>query len=175
MNKLSLGSALASVLALTACATTATAPASSSLSDQDLSFLTSAYQLINFDLAECAVIQKVGASASVERVAQQVCADAQHYQPLVAQQAASHGVTLPNTLPYHLKAELVQLTYNPADINAAYLRSQISSHEDSLAIFRDEAANGVDPSLKQTAIDTIPVVQANLDRLRGAMPPGMSY
>jgi len=49
---------IATMTALAGCATTARAPESSSLSPQDLQFVTSTYQLVHFDLAACDVVRK---------------------------------------------------------------------------------------------------------------------
>jgi putative membrane protein len=175
MSKTLLGASsfLACALALAGCSTTAQAPATAQVSQQDLDFVTTAYQLIEFDLAECRIVQRASMTQAVVAVSTKICADAAHYKPILQQQAAARNIALPNDLRYDLKAQLIQLNYvRDPNVDVAYLRDQIASHESALAIFMDEAKNGTDPALKATAAQTVPVVQDNLARLRAVMPGG---
>ncbi len=163
----------AMALGLAACSTTAQAPQASNLSAQDLQFITTTYQLVHFDLDACAVVQKATLTPEVRPVADKICADAQHYAPIIRQQAASAGATLPNTLPAEYKAKLVALNYHPQpNSSVAFVRDEIQSHENALAVYQDEMQNGVSPAYKQIAMQTLPVVQGNLQMLRAALPAG---
>jgi predicted outer membrane protein len=155
------------VLALTGCSTVAQAPARSDLSAQDLSALTAGYQLIQFDLLECRAVSGAQLSGNVAAVAAKLCADATRYEPTLTQLAAAHEVTLPDALPDDLNARYVAFHYGPT--GQAFLRDQISSHEDALAVFQLEAASGTNPELKGVAGRIMPVVQGNLDALRAAL------
>ena len=166
--------AFAAFLALAGCSTTAQAPQSSNMSPQDLNFITTAYQLVHFDLDACAFVKKNTLEPQVVPVVDKICADAAEYAPKIQAQAAANGVTLPNTLPVELKAQLVTLNYHPQpNLSVAFIRAEISSHESALAVFQEEARNGVNPTFKQVAAQTAPLVQQNLDMLRQALPPGM--
>ena len=166
--KLVAGSAM--LLGLAACSTTAQAPAASNLSAQDLSSLTAGYQLIQFDLAECSFLAASSTTPQVLALSQKICADARSYEPKLEQLAAMHNVTLPNTMPDDLKARLVSLHYFATpNVTVQYLRDQVNSHEDALAVFQAEAMNGSDPEVKAFAAQTMPVVQGNLDALRQAL------
>lgn len=165
---------VAVMLALAGCSTTAQGPQSSTLAPQDLDFITSAYQLVHFDLDACGFVQKNTLMPQVVPVVTKICADAKEYAPKIRAQAAANGVTLPNTLPTPLKAELVTLNYRPQpNLSVAFIRAEISSHESALAVFQDEIQNGVNPQFKQVATQTAPLVQQNLDMLRKALPDGM--
>jgi putative membrane protein len=154
---------------LAACSTTAQAPASADLSSADLSSVTAAYQLVQFDLTECGTLKDGGATAQTLAISQKICADAAHYQTALQQLAAARNITLPNDLSYDLKSRIVVLRYhaNP-NINAQYLHDAIESHEDALAIFENEAATGTDPQIMTFDKGAIPVVQSNLAALRAS-------
>ena len=163
----------AMMLGLAACSTTAQAPQASNLSPQDLQFITTTYQLVHFDLDACAVVRKTSLTPEVQPVATKICADAKHYAPIIRQQAASAGATLPDTLPAQYKAKLVALTYHPQpDVSTAFVRDEIESHENALSVYQDEMQNGSSPAYKQIAMQTLPVVQGNLQMLRAALPAG---
>ncbi len=159
--------------ALAACSTTAQAPPGSNLSAGDLSSVTAAYQLVQFDLAECDVLKNGGATPQTLAISAKICADATHYQSALQKLAASSSLTLPNDLSYDLKSRVVVLSYhaNP-NINAQYLHDAIESHEDALAIFENEAATGTDPQIVSFDKGAIPIVQSNLDALRSARMAG---
>jgi putative membrane protein len=160
----------AALLGLAACSTTAQAPAASNLSAQDLSTLTAGYQLIQFDLAECSILAASPTTPQVAALSQKICVDATSYQPQLQQLAATHNVTLPNTLPEDLKARYVAFHYFPTpNVTVHYLRDQIDSHEDALSVFQVEAMNGTDPDVKAVATRTIPVIESNLAALRQAL------
>jgi len=159
--------------ALAACSTTAQAPPGSNLSGGDLSSVTAAYQLVQFDLAECDVLKNGGGTPQTLAISAKICADAAHYQVALQQLAASRNVTLPNDLSYDLKSRVVVLNYHASpNINAQYLHDAIESHEDALAIFENEAATGTDPQIVSFDKGAIPIVQSNLDALRSARMAG---
>jgi putative membrane protein len=158
------------VMGLTGCSTTAQAPPSSDLSVRDLNMLTESYQLIQFDLLECNEIATTPTNAITAAASDKLCADAKRYQPELEQLAQAHDVSLPNALPEEMEARYVTFHYNPSpSIAVQFLRDQVSSHEDALAVFRVEATNGDNPDIKAAAGRLIPVVQSNLDSLRLAL------
>ena len=159
------------LLALASCSTTAQGPQSSTLAPQDLNFLTSSYQLIHFDLDACSFVKKSKLEPKLVPVVDKICADAAEYAPRIRADAASAGVTLPDTLPTNLKAELVTLNYHPQpNLSVAFIRTEISSHEKALAVFQNEAQNGLNPRLKMKAAQVVPLIEKNLELLRSALP-----
>jgi putative membrane protein len=164
---------LGSILGLAGCSTTAQAPQTANLAPQDLQFITTTYQLVHFDLDACDVVQKAALTSQAQPVATKICADARHYAPIIKQQAASAGATLPDTLPAQYKARLVALNYHPQpNISVAFMRDEIESHENALAVYQDEMQNGRNAGYRRIAAQTLPVVQGNLRMLRGALPAG---
>jgi putative membrane protein len=150
-------------------------PAQAALESPDSDALVAGYQIIQFDLQECFALQR-GVSMSngagsvpsdIAAVAAKICGDASKYQPILAKAAKDKGFDLPKTLPYTLTARYAALIRNPGPgLGVRFLNDQIESHEDALAVFQDEAANGKDPEIKAAATEIIPTVQSNLDLLK---------
>jgi len=155
------------MLLVAGCSTTAQVPAGTALGPQDVKAVTAAYQLIQFDLAECQVVEADGASPSIVALAGKICQDATLYQAKLQAVAVANDITLPAALRYDLNSEYVQLHYHlGAATDVAYLRDQFGSHESALAIFRDESVNGNDAAVKALSAGAVPVVQGNLDALQ---------
>jgi putative membrane protein len=147
------------------------------LGPPDSDALVTGYQIIQFDLQECHAIQG-GASmngsgvvaADILKVSGKICSDAETYKPMLEKLAAAKGFELPKDLPYMLTARYAGLVRNQGPgLGVRYLNDQISSHEDALAVFQDEAANGKDPDVKAAAAKVIPTVQSNLDLLKATL------
>jgi putative membrane protein len=163
------------LLGLAAYSSAVPASAASTLQSPDSDALTAGYQLIQFDLHECnAITGQVSmangsgtVSVDILKLSGKICNDATRYKPKLEQLAKEKGFALSPDLPYYLTARWAALVRNPGPgLGVRYLNDQISSHEDALAVFQDEAANGHDPDIKAFAAEVIPVVQNNLDLLR---------
>lgn len=162
-------------LALGGCMTSAQAPQSSNVGAEDLAFVTTAYQLVHFDLNACSFVQKHEIDAQARPAVDKVCADAAKYEPELRSVASEAGVTLPNTLPYDLKAKLVSLNYHPQpSLTVEFLRDEIASHESAVAIFENELREGRNQKFKDAAAQGLPVLKENLEMLRAALPKGMA-
>lgn len=145
------------------------------LGSPDSDALVAAYQIIQFDLQECRAIQGNSSmtngngivSPEILQVSGKICEDANSYEPMLKKLAADKNFDLPTSLPYSLTARYAALVRNKGPgLGIRYLNDQISSHQDALAVFQDEAANGTDPEIKAAAIKVIPTVQSNLDLLK---------
>lgn len=159
----------AALFALSACSTTAQAPQTASVTQQDINAITAGYQLIQFDLAECSIMAGASGTPQVMAISSKICADAASYKTNLEQLAAANNVTLPNDLRYDLKMQVVSLHYHPdPSMSSQYLRDEINSHETSLLIFEDEAQNGSTPQLKSYFAQAVPLVQGNLNALKAA-------
>jgi putative membrane protein len=147
-----------------------------SLQSPDSDALVAGYQVIQFDLKECQVLTgKAGVSANgsglvtpdILKVSAKICSDAQANLPKLKALAKANDFDLPDSLPYTLTARYAALIRNKdAKLGINYLQDQISSHEDALAIFQDEAANGNNADIKAAAAEIIPTVQENLTLLQ---------
>ena len=146
------------------------------LQSPDSDALVAGYQVIQFDLKECeAITGKTGVSANgsglvapdILTVSTKICNDAQANLPKLETLAKANDFALPDGLPYTLTARYSALIRNKdAKLGINYLQDQISSHEDALAIFQDEAANGTNADIKAAAAQIIPTVQENLALLQ---------
>jgi putative membrane protein len=154
-----------------------TAAQAAPLGPPDSDALVAGYQIIQFDLQECRAIQG-GASMNgsgvvavdILKVSGKICSDAATYKPMLEKLAAAKGFELPRSLPYTLTARYAGLIRNQGPgLGVRYLNDQISSHEDALAIFQDEAANGKDPDVKAAAAKVIPTVESNLALLKATL------
>jgi putative membrane protein len=152
-------------------------PASAAtLQPPDSDALVAGYQIIQFNLKECtalsprAGISNNGAfivSPAIRKIAAQMCSESREYSPKLEALAKSKDFELPKSLPYYLNARWAALVRNQnGNLGQQYLEDQISSHEDALAVFQEEAATGQDPHVKAAATEIIPTVQANLDQLK---------
>jgi putative membrane protein len=156
---------------------TVSAPArATGLQAPDSDALIAGYQLIQFNLKEClAIAPKAGPagngsfilSPGIRRVASDMCAESREYQPKLEALAKSKGFELPDGLPTYLNARYAALIRNQnGDLGQQYLEDQISSHEDAVAIFQEEVATGNDPDVKAAANEVLPIMQANLAKLK---------
>jgi len=150
-------------------------PAQAALESPDSDALIAGYQIIQFDLQECFALQR-GVSMSngagtvpsdIAAVASKICGDAAKYRPMLLKVAKEKDFVLPTSLPYTLTARYAALVRNPGPgLGVRFLNDQIESHEDALAVFQDEAANGKDPDIKALATEVIPTVESNLALLK---------
>jgi hypothetical protein len=146
------------------------------LQSPDSDALVAGYQVIQFNLAEClAIAPKAGGpgngtrvvSPAIQTLAGKLCDESRTYKPKLEALAKSKDFELPTQLPYYLTARYGALVRNQnGDLGQQYLEDQISSHEDALAIFQQEAATGTDPDVKAAAAEVIPTVAANLAALK---------
>jgi putative membrane protein len=155
-----------------------TAAQAEPLGPPDSEALITGYQIIQFDLQECHAIQGGASMANgngtvsvdILKVSAKICSDAAAFAPKLEALAKSKGFEMPRQLPYMLTARYASLVRDQGPgLGVRYLNDQISSHEDALAVFQDEAANGKDPDVKAAAAKVIPTVQSNLDLLKATL------
>jgi hypothetical protein len=154
-----------------------TAAQAAPLGPPDSDALVAGYQIIQFDLQECRAVQGPTSmngsgevSVDILKVSSKICSDAASYEPILEKVAKAKGFALPTSLPYTLTARYAALIRNQGPgLGVHYLNDQISSHQDALAVFQDEAANGKDPDIKAAAAKVIPTVQSNLDLLKSTL------
>lgn len=81
--------------------------------------------------------------------------------------AAGENVTLPtsaSTLQMASKAKLEMLSGESFD--KAYIKNQVSAHEQTIAVLRKEIASGKDPQAQAFAKEVLPTVQSHLKHIR---------
>lgn len=176
------------------CSTTADAPAAANVSSQDLAYLTSAYQLIHFDLSACAALGQSDIPAYAASVVFNVCSAGRKYKPLLESTARDAGATLPDQLDFDHQSETISLAYGTGYANlprnreyhgpvvpaysvsgmypspiVQFLQYEVASHEASLADFQSEARLGRKPEIKAVAKQYEPLVRQNLHDLQAAL------
>ncbi len=81
--------------------------------------------------------------------------------------AAGAGEDLPSSpspMQMASKTKLEVLTGETFD--KAYIKNQVTAHEQTVSLFKKEIASGADPQAKAFAKETLPAVQAHLKKIR---------
>jgi putative membrane protein len=80
--------------------------------------------------------------------------------------AAEKNVKMPTTPSVEQVAAGEKLKLLTGDsFDKAYIRNQVDAHRDTVALFKKEIAAGRDRDAKQFAQETLPAVQAHLDKI----------
>jgi putative membrane protein len=82
--------------------------------------------------------------------------------------ADSKSISLPSSASVGqmaMKAKLEVLSGDTFD--KSYIKGMIKGHQDTLALFRKEAASGQDPDAKAFAAATIPTIKSHLRKIEG--------
>ena len=111
--------------------------------------------------------QSRGSSQSVKDFAAMMVKDHSAANDKLKSIAASEDVSLPKTSSVGQmasKAKLEALTGSTFD--KAYIKNQVTAHEDTVALFKKEIASGADSQAKAFATETLPTVQSHLAKIR---------
>ena len=80
--------------------------------------------------------------------------------------AASKNVSLPTTDSVGQVATKGKLDVLSGDtFDKSYIKSQVSAHRQTIALFKKEVANGQDPDAKSFATDTLPTLRAHMQAI----------
>jgi putative membrane protein len=80
--------------------------------------------------------------------------------------AASKGVELPTQPGVKHKAMKKAMDMKSGDsFDKSYVKGQIKDHKDTIELLQNEIATGKDPEAKAWATQTLPTVQAHLDKV----------
>jgi putative membrane protein len=81
--------------------------------------------------------------------------------------AAGENVDLPNSSGATQMASKAKLEVLSGDtFDKAYIKNQVSAHEQTVSLFKKEIASGTDAQAKAFAKETLPTVQAHLRKIR---------
>jgi putative membrane protein len=140
----------------------AAATAAPPISDEDFARIASMAN--TNEIAEARLALQRTQSPRVRAFAQRMIDD--HSTAQVQLQAANRGTGL---MPAPVlavspadKAEYDALTNAGSDFDARYMLAQVPDHQNAVAAFGWEAANGKDASLRAYAVKTLPIVQQHL-------------
>ena len=154
-------------------ATTAAAP-----SAQDKSFLIAAHQSNLAEIAAGQAAQQKATTSVVRQHGQIFIRDHTRLDTTVKQVAQSLGVDLPTTPNAEQQATLKSVSAKSgAAFDQAWLTSQLASHVASLAGGTKELQQGTDPTVKNVASTSAPVIKEHLAMLQqatGTSPSGVN-
>ena len=128
-------------------------------SPTDTAFLAKAVPAGREEVAAARTAIKLSKSAAVKKAAEMMSRDHRMANHELAALAAKKGWSLP---PRDAAAPT-------GYTDEAYVTAQVRAHQDAIALFTDEAANGSDADLKAFAQKTLPTLQHHLKALQ-ALP-----
>ncbi|WP_102125898.1 DUF4142 domain-containing protein [Deinococcus planocerae] len=160
--------------ALAACAPSMMAP---NASTADGLFLQAVTGSNLFEIQSSQVALQKSNTAAVRAYAQQMINEHTTAQNQVAALAAARRVPLPTALPPELQLKVTTLSgLNGADLDAAYIREQILSHQFTVSIFQNQQTAGRDAEVVAFANQNLPLIQRHLQEAQalggGAAPAG---
>ncbi len=129
--------------------------------EQDKGFVVKASQAGHQEIADAKMAQQRSARADVKQVASMVEKDHREADRQLASIVKKYGWNIPES------AAMQHAMPAPGDYSdAAYLSQQVSAHEDAIALFKKEAADGLNPDLKAFAAEVLPKLQHHLSALQ---------
>ena len=130
---------------------------------QDVTFLQQASQSNSLEIVEGTLALQKAVSPATQQFANWMIVDHSGVAPTAALLAQSLGVTLPSTFttPQATEFNTLAAASGPA-FDADYAVSSITSHRETLALFRQEVASGENPAVVAFASQLIPTLEAHL-------------
>jgi len=111
--------------------------------------------------------QSKGNSAAVKDFGAMMVKDHSEANARLQSIAASQGIELPGSssaMQMASKAKLELLTGDTFD--KAYIKNQVTAHEQTVALLKKEIASGSDPQAKAFATQILPTVRSHLKKIR---------
>ena len=135
----------------------------SSLSGQDLQFMTDAIQVGLTEVEMGKVAKANGTSAGITQFGQRLIEDHTLANRQIVLVAARLGVTLPNEPDAAQQQHLTEMSaVRGQAFDDAFARHMVNGHEAALAMFRKEAKYGQSRELRDFAEKTIPTLEQHL-------------
>ena len=151
------GSALAQQTAVTGDAATG------QLNDVDRQFVAAAASGGLAEVNAARLAEQQASKTKVKNFARHMITDHGKANQELASLASEEGVTAPTEPDARQKAAATKLkTLGGPAFDRAYVRGEIQSHKDTIALFQNEAKSGQDPKLKQFASQTLPTLKHHL-------------
>jgi len=143
-------------------------------SDATFVFKASAAGMAEVDAATLAM--KQASSAEVKRFAKHMLHDhTKANKELLALANEKKLPVAPSADARHQEELRMLATLKGAAFDRAYMKGQVKDHEEAVALFQNEARNGMDPDLKAWAAKTLPTLKEHLkmaqdvrDQVKGA-------
>ncbi|HWJ05001.1 MAG TPA: DUF4142 domain-containing protein [Steroidobacteraceae bacterium] len=149
-------------------ATTATAATGmGALQGQDAEFLRRAVESDRLEIASAQAALDNAQRSETKAAARMLLEDHQASSQKLQQLASRKGWSMPAAVT-SADADQARMTSPGADFDARFTAEQVRMHRDAIALFRQQAASGSDPELRQFASDQLPHLEHHLEMLQGA-------
>ena len=135
----------------------------SSVSDQDRQFVLQASTGNLAEIAEGKLATSHTDNAAVQLFGRWMITDHAAVGAALQGIAQQLGISLPATLDTQHTQDLQNLkSQYGSGFDQVYAQAQVADHQQTLALFQQEAANGANPTLKSLAQQAIPILQQHL-------------
>lgn len=139
-------------------------PTPPGVSAQDVAFMQQAFQGNASEIVDAALAGSKSGNSPTWQFAAWMLSDHVGAGTTLAQLAGRLGVTLPNAFTPDQQAEFAQLqSLNGSAFDTIYAIDEVKDHQQVLALFQQEAANGQNAAVKSFAQQLIPALQAHLN------------
>lgn len=116
-----------------------------------------------FEVQAAEVAKENGESQAVKDFADMMIKDHTAVNDKLKNIAGEKNIELPASLPEDKAAKLETLsTLSGAAFDEAYAEEMVTSHEETIALFEDEASSGEDEDLKSLAEESLPTLRHHL-------------
>lgn len=164
MNKLAVAVTAAGTLLLSSVGVLA----ANTLNSTDQTFARDAAQSNLAEVALGNLAIKNGQSAEVKQFGKRMVSDHSKANERLMDVAIKQGITLPQQpKAADIKEENRLSKLKGEAFDRAYMRHMVKDHQNDVALFKQEAANGRDPGLKDFAKRTLSVLDTHLKLARG--------
>ncbi|MBY5359887.1 DUF4142 domain-containing protein [Rhizobium leguminosarum] len=131
-------------------------------------FATRAAMSNMFELDAAKVEVAKGAAEDAKQFASDMLKDHGRAGPILADAAAEDGVQLPSVLDDEHKKKVEALQQSDREnIDQAYLSTQVTAHQEAVALFSDYSRNGPDGALKRASQKILPDLRMHVNRIEG--------
>jgi putative membrane protein len=153
----------AALLGLASASLPLAATAATSMNSQDSTFVTKAGQAGMAEVQLAALALKKSSNPHVISFAKEMHADHREANTQLMSILQAQGVTPPAGVGAENAALMAELKAQAGSaFDSHYLKSQLPAHQQALALFQAEAANGADSKLVAVAKHTIPVIESHI-------------
>jgi|GEM_PF-2884405 len=151
----------------TGATTATTATGMGTLQGQDAEFLRRAVEGDRMEIASAQAALGNAQRADTKAAARMLLQDHQASSAKLQQLASRKGWSMPAAVT-SAEADQARMTSAGEDFDARFTAEQVRMHREAIALFRQQAASGSDPDLRQFATDQLPHLEHHLEMLQGA-------